>query len=140
MRAVFDTNVLISGVLWRGPPYDCLLAAEGRLFELFVSEAILDEFAEKLILKFGLTKELAAQTVQYVRQLSEPVALVGQSGWVKSDPDDDKIVETAIAADASYIVSGDRHLLDLEALEGITILSARDFLALLRLKDAASQD
>lgn len=38
MRAVLDTNVLISGLFWKGAPHRCLLAAEGKLFDLVLSE------------------------------------------------------------------------------------------------------
>ena len=47
---------------------------------------------------------------------------------VREDPDDNRILECALAADADVIVSGDRHLLKLGAYEGITILTPRDFL------------
>ncbi|MBP86168.1 MAG: hypothetical protein CMJ64_05550 [Planctomycetaceae bacterium] len=48
MRAVLDTNVFISGLLWRGAPHECLLAAEAELFELVVAEPILDELQEEV--------------------------------------------------------------------------------------------
>lgn len=44
------------------------------------------------------------------------------------DPDDDKFIETSLTAGAAIIVSGDRHLLDLGTVEGIEILTARQFL------------
>ena len=47
---------------------------------------------------------------------------------VREGPDDNRILECALAADADVIVSGDRHLLKLGAHEGITILTPRDFL------------
>jgi len=47
---------------------------------------------------------------------------------VKQDPDDDKFIDAALAAGATIIVSGDRHLLALGAVEGIEILTARQFL------------
>ena len=51
--------------------------------------------------------------------LSEPVSV---------DPDDDKFIECALAARADYIVSRDRHLLDLENPFGIIIVDDRSFL------------
>ncbi len=47
---------------------------------------------------------------------------------VREDPDDNRIVECALAAGADVIVSGDRHLLKLGACEGIAILTPREFL------------
>lgn len=49
---------------------------------------------------------------------------------VADDPDDDKVIECALAGEAAYIVSGDRHLLDLKEYEGIVIVRANEFLAL----------
>jgi predicted nucleic acid-binding protein len=47
---------------------------------------------------------------------------------VPDDPDDDKFIDAALSGNAGVIVSGDRHLLDLRAAEGVEILSARQFL------------
>ena len=53
MRAVLDTNVLLSGLFWRGAPYECLLAAEAGLYELILANEILEELRDKLVTKFG---------------------------------------------------------------------------------------
>lgn len=54
--------------------------------------------------------------------------LTGQSGWVPADPDDDKFVDAAVVGNADVIVSGDHHLLQLDTLQGIAVLSPRQFL------------
>jgi len=51
-----------------------------------------------------------------------------RSGWVQQDPDDDKFIDAALSAEATIIVSGDRHLLAFGTVEGIEILTARQFL------------
>ena len=56
------------------------------------------------------------------------VPLTGRSGWVLADPDDDKFVDAALAGAADVIVSGDRDLRELGTVEGIPILSPREFL------------
>lgn len=66
-----------------------------------------------------------------VNQLSthaESVHVQGQSGWVPQDPDDDKFIDAALSSGATIIVSGDRHLLALITVEGVEILTARQFL------------
>ena len=128
MRAVLDTNVLISGLLWRGNPHRCIQAAEAGLYELVSAHAILEETREKLVEKFGNTAEQAQESVEGLRHLATLVTLTGQSGWVPSDPDDDKFVDAAIVGNAGVIVSGDHHLLQLGTLQGIAVLSARQFL------------
>ena len=47
---------------------------------------------------------------------------------IEDDPDDDKIIECAVAEDADYIVSGDSHLLDLEQHAQFQIYSTNEFL------------
>lgn len=50
---------------------------------------------------------------------------------VEDDPDDDKFLEAAVAGTVDYIVSGDRHLLDLESFRGIEIVDPRTFYEIL---------
>ena len=64
MRAVLDTNVLISGLLWRGAPHECLLSAEGGLYELVLAESIFEELRDKLIHKFGNSSEEADEILE----------------------------------------------------------------------------
>jgi putative PIN family toxin of toxin-antitoxin system len=128
VRVVFDTNILVSGHFWKGPPYRCLLAVEASLARLVLSESILTEFAEKLTGKFAVSKADVDSVVKRWTARAEIVPIEGKSGWVPADPDDDKFVETALAGGATAVVSGDRHLLALGKVEGIEILTARQFL------------
>lgn len=61
--------------------------------------------------------------------MAKNVEITGDLHVVADDPDDDKFVECALVADASLIVSGDHHLLELGEYEGIQILSAAEFVA-----------
>jgi|SRR4051812_36472829 putative PIN family toxin of toxin-antitoxin system len=128
MRAVLDTNVLISGLLWKGAHHHCLLAAEGGLYTLLSAEQILLELYEKLVGKFDNTPEEANETITGLRAVAALVPLTGKHGWVIADPDDDKFVDAALAGNANVIVSGDHHPLDLQCVEAIPILSPREFL------------
>jgi putative PIN family toxin of toxin-antitoxin system len=131
MRAVLDTNVIISGLLWRGAPHRCLLAADAGLYEFVLADEIIDELREKLIEKFENTVEEADQSVAGLARVAKIVELSGTSGWVPADPDDDKFVDAAIVAGANVIVSGDRHLRELGTVEGVRVLSPREFLDVL---------
>jgi putative PIN family toxin of toxin-antitoxin system len=128
MRAVLDTNVLISGLLWRGAPYECLMSAEAGLYELILADEILEELRAKLLNKFRMPVDEVNEILEGLRVCAELVQIGGRSGWIPDDPDDDKFVETAIAANANAIVSGDRHLLALGSLDRIEILTPRGFL------------
>jgi predicted nucleic acid-binding protein len=63
LKAVLDTNVLVSALFWRGIPYRCLLAAEADLYELVISDEIVDELAKVLVEKLRLTKGEAEESV-----------------------------------------------------------------------------
>jgi len=114
-RAVFDTNVLLSALFsLTGPPFRCLALARTGAVESVTCQPILDEFVEKLVDKFGFTPERARRAAQEVCDLSALVTVPGQLKVVTADPDDDVIVECALTASAEYMVTGDRHLIDME--------------------------
>ena len=135
-RVVFDTNILISGHFWKGPPYRCMLAVESGLATLIMSGPILTEFSEKLIGKFGVSKSELDSIVETWAARAELASIEGKAGWVPADPEDDKFIETALLGGARIIVSGDRHLLALGKVQEVEILTARQFLERLAVADA----
>lgn len=132
VSVVFDTNILISATLWpRGNPLRCLELAKTRVVESVTCEEILREFQEKLETKFNRSPAYARTAVDDVRSFSRVVAITGTVRGVSPDPDDDMVLECAVAGGADYIVSGDkRHLLALGSYQGIPIVTAARFLAL----------
>lgn len=128
MRIVLDTNVFISGIFFTGPPYQILKAWRDGRFQLLVSPSILDEYQRigaELALQFrdvDLKPFLDLLTVQAEIVLAPTLPPV-----IRDDPSDDKFLEAAVAGNASYIISGDKHLLKLSELQGIQILKPRDF-------------
>ena len=127
-RVVFDTNVLVSGHFWKGPPHRCLLAAEAGLVLLILSDPIIAELREKLTEKFDVPIVEADAIIGRLSARAEHVPATGRSGWVTQDPDDDKFIDAALTSGARIIVSGDRHMLTLGSVEGIEILTLRQFL------------
>ena len=131
-RVVFDTNILFSAVGWLGNPHQCVQAArQGKCLSV-TCETILAELAEKLQLKRGLDAGKAAETTEEVRLFSKVIAITGTLKVVAADPDDDAVLECASIGQAEYLVSGDRHLLALGNYQGIQIIKAAEFLALLQ--------
>ena len=128
MRVVFDTNILVSALLWHGPPARCVELAQRGLVSPVTCNELLDEFAEVLLRRFQLTIAEAEQARRSVASFSELVVITGQLRVVADDPDDDKVVECAIVGKADYIVTGDRHLLALGQYSGISIVKAAQFL------------
>jgi uncharacterized protein len=130
VKVVFDTNVVVSACFWRGAPFDCLTAwVQGRC-EAFVSPALLAEYHEALEeLRLEYPKR---EPVAWVDALTESAELVFPTDRAKGatpDPDDEMILECGLAAEADFIVSGDKkHLLPLGEFQGIQIVSPADFL------------
>jgi uncharacterized protein len=128
--AVFDTNVLLSGLVWRGNPYRCLELARARTIEGVTCVEILNELTDKLQVKLTFTLEQAVDTLVDLLTFLRVVPIAGQVRAVAADPDDDKVLECAVAAGATHVVTGDRkHLLPLVTYQGISILSPTDFLS-----------
>ena len=137
IRAVFDTNVLVSARLsLLGNPARCLALANLRQIESITCQPILDEFVEKLISKFDYEPSRAAEAAEQVRKISRLVELGEMPRLVPDDPDDDKIVQCALVGGASHIVSGDKHLLALKSYQAIGILRPADFLSLAAAADS----
>lgn len=130
-RAVFDTNILLSALFsLTGPPFRCLALARTGAVESVTCQAILDEFVEKLVDKFGFTPERAQEAAQEVGDLSTLVTVPGQLKAVAADPDDDVIVECALTAGAEYVVTGDRHLIDMGRYADVSIVRPARFVEL----------
>lgn len=128
-RVVFDTNIWISGLLWRGKPYQCLLLARAGVVQVVYCPQMVAELAEKLRRVFGFSENHLQAVLYDLRRVAQRVEIPGDLRVVADDPDDDKFVECALVAGAALIVSGDHHLLDLGEYEGIQVLSAAEFVA-----------
>ena len=129
MRIVLDTNVLISGIFFAGPPYQILEAWRDGTLQILVSPAILEEYRRvmnELVSQFeaiNLDPFLDLLTLR-----SEIVLAPLMPRVIKEDPSDDKFLECAVAGKAACIVSGDKHLLKLSEFRGIRILTPRHFI------------
>ncbi len=77
MKVVLDTNILVSGLLWRGAPYRCLLAIRAGLAEMVLSPPIVDELRRVLVTKFHHTAVEADQAVMFVRESATLVEIPG---------------------------------------------------------------
>ena len=128
--AVFDTNVLFSAVAWKGKPFRCVELARARVVDGVTCRELLDELAEKLQTKLAFSADQSLQTVADLLTFLRVVPITGQLAAVRADPDDDKVLECAVVAGATQIVTGDRrHLLPMGGFQGIPIMTAAGFLA-----------
>ena len=130
MRLVLDTNVVASALLWGGTPRFLLEAARERRVELATSTPLLAELTD-ILGRRKFEKKLAASLLtidQIVDRYAALTVLVRPevTPRIASDPDDDVVIGTALAAKADGLVSGDSHLLNLGSLEGLLILTVSD--------------
>ena len=127
LQVVFDSNVIISGFLFGGPPARLLELALGDSVQAYTSTPILDEVRDVLQRpKFGLSPDQALVLVEELHDLCEVGTPGRRVNTITADPDDNMILECAQAANAKLIISGDSHLLDLVRWKGIDILSPAD--------------
>ncbi len=129
-KVVLDTNVLISGILFGGNPRQILeLVIQGKI-DAYISPAIFTEFREVLIRpKFGLTPEKCFSIAKEIEDIFCFVFPRITVDLVKDDPEDNIILECALAAGVKYIITGDPHLLKLASFEKIKIISPASFVA-----------
>ena len=110
MKVVLDTNVLISGIFFSGPPARILAAWAGGGFELVASVEVLAEYrrvAERLHKKFSsIDINAILDLVTRETRIVEPVPMSACD-----DPDDLKFLACALAGGASFVDTGDRALL-----------------------------
>ena len=127
-KVVFDTNVFISALITRGGNAEkaYLLAVESRI-ELYTSIPILTEMAGKLRTKFLWEDNEIIAALKHISTVAN-VTTPGFKLNILKDGPDNRILECAKQSGAYLIVTGDRHLLDLERFEGIRILRIAEFL------------
>lgn len=134
MRAVLDTNVVVSALLWGGTPERLIEAAGEGPLELFTSGPLLAELAGILTRpKFAALLRRrtlsAADILARYRELAETVEVAALSEAALRDPDDAVVLACAAAARADVIVSGDGDLLALATFRDIPILTPAHALA-----------
>ena len=128
MKVIIDTNVFVSGVFFSGPPFKILEAWQHKKLSLYLSPDIFSEYkrvGEKLASKFtGIDIDPWLSFVLMNASLIDAPILESQ---ICEDPDDDKFLACAIAANVKIIISGDKHLLDVDGFNGITVYKPRQF-------------
>ncbi|MEK7617961.1 MAG: putative toxin-antitoxin system toxin component, PIN family [Patescibacteria group bacterium] len=127
-KIIVDTNIYVSAYIFGGLPSEILELAQTKKIILFLSPEIIRELASILIRKFFWTQSQIDDLTKNILQfafLNYPHRPVADA---LEDPDDHRILECALEAEADCVVSGDNHLLKLKTFSGIAILTPRQFL------------
>jgi uncharacterized protein len=129
LTAVFDTNIVLSAIGWKGKPFECLELARNGVVHGLTCAAALDELSLKLESKLLFTPEESTDAIIDLLTFLRVVQVTGRFAAVAADHDDDKIIECAVLGGATHIVTGDRrHLLPLKSFQRIEIVTAAEFL------------
>jgi putative PIN family toxin of toxin-antitoxin system len=128
VRAVIDTNVLLSGLLWRGSPHALLEQVRNGKIQLISSPALLSELAEvisrpkfeDILVRSGTLRSAMLHELQQLADIVAPSSLLQP---VCRDADDDEVLAVAIASQADCIITGDDDLLSLKSYQGIPIIT-----------------
>lgn len=139
VRVVVDANIYVSALMkTEGLPSQALRTIiEERNFELVLSEAILEEL--KRILFYKKIRTRIKRTDQELLSWLDALCLIAHLAMprhsypplVLEDPDDDVYLIAALETHASFLISGDQHLLKMKKFENIQIVTAAEFLALI---------
>jgi len=133
IRAVLDTNVVLSGLLWHGTPHALLERVREGTLTFISSPALLAELAEviarpqfdAILARSNTSRE---RSLAELRELAEVIAPPPLAQPVCRDPDDDAVLALGVAAKADFIVSGDRDLLSLKSFQNIPIVTPAEAL------------
>ena len=127
-RVVIDTNVMVSAYLGRGLETIIIAWTAGK-FSLIVSNQVVSEYLEVLRRpRFKIAHDELDNFTALILSKAEFVLPEESIPAVEANPSDNKFIEAAVARQADYIVSGDKHLLDLKEYKGISIITPSAFL------------
>jgi uncharacterized protein len=128
LKVVIDTNVFISAFyLPESRPAEVVFLARRKRILNFISPQILKEIERILQKKLLWDNTKTESTVKRIRNFSEMVHPKERIEVIADDPDN-RILECAVEGQAEFIISGDRHLLNLKVYQGIAMVTPVDFL------------
>ncbi|HLD74821.1 MAG TPA: putative toxin-antitoxin system toxin component, PIN family [Bdellovibrionota bacterium] len=130
MRVVLDTNIVVSGLFFKGIPDHIFELWYQRKFDLLISPDILNEYTRVI---GELNRKYPAVQVKPLLDLITLNAHVVEPGKGPipscDDPDDEIFLATAMAGKAHYIVTGDKALLRVKTYPGGQVISPKQFIS-----------
>ena len=132
MAVTFDTNVLLSATLWDGSVAQKLLFDLIRQgIKIYSTTEIISEYQEILKRDFDFSDAEVSEIMEKVLAFVTLVSPQTKIKAVKNDPDDDVIIECAFESESKYIITYDKHLLNLKEFRGIRIIRPEEARAIL---------
>jgi len=136
LTVVLDTNILISAIIFGGKPRKVLRLVLGNKIKAFISPYILFELNDVLYKKFNFAEEKIKEVEELIKENFIFVYPKKTLSIVKDAPADNRILECAVEAGVNYLISGDtKHILRLKKIDGVKIVSVREFLEITKVKN-----
>ncbi len=132
IKIVVDTNIIFSGIFFQGVPGRILEDILNGVYQIVLSEAIVSEYRE-VIIRYAKKKKVLdfKAPLEIIDLLISEAFFVDADGIITpacADPDDIKFLQVAMASKSKYLISGDKHLLDVGKYIGGRVIKAQDFL------------
>lgn len=133
MRVILDTNIWVSGLLWKGAPWQVIRLAEDGQIDIYASLDIMTELRNVLLYPHLKARQETLKkqardlfiSVLHLVTIVEPEHI---EPVIPADPKDDILLACALTAGAQYLISGDKHLLNLGIWHGIQMVTVNKFL------------
>jgi len=133
MKLVLDANIFVSSFFWGGNPRNVLERVIEGIDELFVTKEILDEVEEVMGRpKFHADKGEIYYFINSIEEVGNRIIPKRHINSGSRDKADNKYIECGMAANVDHIVSGDIHLLELREYGNIKIITAREYLEVIK--------
>ncbi len=135
MRIVLDTNCLVPVIVPGSPSNDVWQAFRKGLYTLCVSTEILLEY-EEILMYLTNDREFTSLVIEAISNSPNVVKITPHYHFnlITADPDDNKFVDCAITAGATYIVSNDKHFKELEKYDfpKVDVRTLKEFVDIVR--------
>lgn len=129
---MLDTNIYISAAIIGRVCEEILKMCRFGNLEVFISKDIIIEIETKLKDKFFWSNQQIKVFIENILEFCHMAEVSEKIIYLEEDADDDKILECTVASECTYIVSGDKHLINLKSFRNIKILNPADFLILIK--------
>ena len=136
LKVVIDTNNFISSLINRkGPSAQLIKLWQHGYFTLVICDPIIEEIRRvltypRLAKKYKLQQDDIEVFIRLLEQEAVILSDLPDVKVIEDDPDGNKFIACALRSGAEYIVSGDKHLLELAKFKKVSIITVRDFLKL----------
>jgi putative PIN family toxin of toxin-antitoxin system len=133
MKIVLDANIFISSFFWGGNPRLIIERVIAGTDELFITREILDEVEDVIGRpKFHADKDEIHYLISSIEEIGNKITVRKRIKKGSRDKTDNKYIECGMTANVDYIISGDIHLLEIKEYNHIKIVTAKDYLEIVK--------